>query len=67
MASDPPQRWRIWLKCNSYYEKKKKKKDIIRYPSQETALDTTTCGQRKAHTFDSMNDRFGFAEVRWLL
>lgn len=62
-ASDPPKRWKIWLKCNFYYEKK----DIIRYHEPTDCTPNTTQGLLKAHTFDSMNDRFGFAEVRWLL
>lgn len=69
MASDPPRRWNIWLKCNFYNEKKKKEEedDIIRYHEPTDCTPDTTQGCFKAHTFDSMNDRFGFAEVRWLL
>lgn len=44
-----------------------KKKDIICYHEPTDCTPNTTQGLLKAHTFDSMNDRFGFAEVRWLL
>lgn len=65
MASDPPKRWKIWLTCNFYYEKKKK--DIIYHHEPTDCTPDSTQGLLKAHTLDSMNDRFGFAEVRWLL
>lgn len=69
MASDPPKGWKIWLRCNFYYEKKKKKrkeKDSICCP-KPTGIISGLQTLLKAHTFDSMKDRFGFAEVRWLL
>lgn len=64
MASDPPKRWKIWLTCNFYYEKKKRHHLL---PRANRLPPDSTQGLLKAHTLDSMNDRFGFAEVRWLL
>lgn len=46
---------------------KKKKKDIIYHHEPTDCTPDSTQGLLKAHTLDSMNDRFGFAEVRWLL
>lgn len=58
VVSDPPQWGKIWLKSNFYDEKK-----TVMYHHEPNSAHKFL----KAHTFDSMNDRFGFAEVRWLL